>query len=70
MLAATGGSYHGFKFFPTIGRHVVKALEGELPSDAKTAWAWRKNTEAAYGTRGDGETRVLMSHGRVQSARL
>nr|XP_018264648.1 uncharacterized protein I303_02821 [Kwoniella dejecticola CBS 10117]OBR86806.1 hypothetical protein I303_02821 [Kwoniella dejecticola CBS 10117] len=59
VLFATGGSYHGFKFFPTIGRHVVSALEGTLSEEARLAWRWRPEIAGQYKTRGDGETRVL-----------
>nr|XP_019043768.1 hypothetical protein I302_08349 [Kwoniella bestiolae CBS 10118]OCF22698.1 hypothetical protein I302_08349 [Kwoniella bestiolae CBS 10118] len=67
VLMATGGSYHGFKFFPTIGRHVVAALEGKLSEEASKAWKWRPEIAGTYKTRGAGETRVLERHGKVQT---
>ncbi|WWC95608.1 hypothetical protein V866_002473 [Kwoniella sp. B9012] len=66
VLMATGGSYHGFKFFPTIGRHVVAALEGKLSQEAREAWAWRPELSSKYHTRGAGETRVLDRSGQAE----
>lgn len=57
VMLATGGSYHGFKFFPTIGKHVIARLEGTLGDEAARAWAWREGGK--YETRGQGETRLL-----------
>jgi glycine/D-amino acid oxidase-like deaminating enzyme len=37
---ATCGSFHGFKFFPVIGKYVIQMLEGELEPDLVKKWAW------------------------------
>ncbi|CAI7655707.1 unnamed protein product [Penicillium glandicola] len=49
LFLATGGSGHGFKFFPVIGDKIVDALEGTLDSELSKMWTW---TEAAVS---DGE---------------
>ncbi|WWD16081.1 hypothetical protein CI109_100506 [Kwoniella shandongensis] len=60
VLAATGGSYHGFKFFPILGKYIVDALEGNLAEDLRDAWAWRADEMAGvFESRGPNETRVL-----------
>lgn len=59
VLLATGGSYHGFKFFPILGKYIVQALEGKLDAVAKKAWAWRPELPNPYTTRGKGETYEL-----------
>ena len=35
-----GGSFHGFKFLPTLGRYVVEMLDGVLAPDLVERWAW------------------------------
>ncbi|KAI1814043.1 FAD dependent oxidoreductase [Poronia punctata] len=40
LYLATGGSFHGYKFFPVIGKYVVQMLNGELPSSLEEKWAW------------------------------
>lgn len=42
LFLATGGSGHGFKFFPVIGDKIVDAVEGKLQEDLRQAWSWRK----------------------------
>ena len=42
LFLATGGSGHGFKFFPVIGEKIVDALEGKLDAGLRQAWSWRK----------------------------
>ncbi|EXJ91986.1 hypothetical protein A1O3_00536 [Capronia epimyces CBS 606.96] len=41
LFFATGGSAHGFKFMPVLGRYVVDMLEGSLAPDMADAWAWK-----------------------------
>ncbi|KAI1342808.1 putative sarcosine oxidase [Xylariaceae sp. FL0016] len=38
---AVGGSGHGFKFLPIIGRYVVDMIEGQLDVDTRQKWRWR-----------------------------
>ena len=40
LYVATCGSFHGYKFFPVLGKYVVQMLEGELESELKEKWAW------------------------------
>lgn len=45
LYFAGGGSAHGFKFFPIIGKYVADLLEGLLDSDLANAWRWKPNQE-------------------------
>ncbi|KAI9373737.1 FAD dependent oxidoreductase [Aspergillus egyptiacus] len=40
LFLATGGSGHGYKFFPIIGDKVVDAIEGTLDPELKSLWDW------------------------------
>lgn len=40
LYVATCGNFHGWKFFPVLGKYIVQMLEGELDSDLKEKWAW------------------------------
>lgn len=40
LYIATCGSFHGFKFFPVIGKYVVQMLEGSLAAPLAEKWAW------------------------------
>ncbi|KAJ5888099.1 FAD dependent oxidoreductase [Penicillium taxi] len=40
LFVATGGSGHGFKFFPVIGDKIVDALEGSLEPELQKLWEW------------------------------
>ncbi|KAG7147143.1 L-pipecolate oxidase like protein [Verticillium longisporum] len=40
LYVATCGSFHGFKFFPVLGKYVVQMLEDSLSPDLKERWAW------------------------------
>jgi hypothetical protein len=40
LYLATCGSFHGYKFFPVIGKYVVQMLENRLPTSLKEKWAW------------------------------
>ncbi|KAJ5737197.1 FAD dependent oxidoreductase [Penicillium malachiteum] len=41
LFLATGGSAHGFKFLPIIGKYVVDLLEGKLDAETVEKWQWR-----------------------------
>ena len=41
LFLATGGSGHGFKFFPVIGEKIVDAIDGTLQSDLQQCWRWK-----------------------------
>ncbi|KAI0105063.1 FAD dependent oxidoreductase [Nemania sp. FL0031] len=40
LYIATGGSFHGYKFFPVIGKYVIQMLEGQLSPELTEKWAW------------------------------
>ena len=42
LFLATGGSGHGFKFFPVIGEKIVDAIQGKLQLDLKQCWRWKE----------------------------
>lgn len=54
LFVATGGSGHGFKFFPVIGDKIVDAIEGKLEPDLQHAWRWREETYPDLQTCDDG----------------
>ena len=40
LFIATGGSGHGFKFLPVLGKYIVDAIEGHLDPEYQQIWAW------------------------------
>jgi glycine/D-amino acid oxidase-like deaminating enzyme len=38
LFVAAGGSFHGWKFLPNIGRYVVQMIEGTLSSAWSELW--------------------------------
>ncbi|WRT66060.1 uncharacterized protein IL334_003012 [Kwoniella shivajii] len=42
LFVASGGSGHGFKFLPVLGKHVVNALERK-PDQFTQLWKWRSS---------------------------
>ncbi|TGJ80121.1 hypothetical protein E0Z10_g8634 [Xylaria hypoxylon] len=40
LYIATGGSFHGYKFFPVLGKYIVQMLEGQLSPQLTEKWAW------------------------------
>ncbi|KAF4976521.1 hypothetical protein FZEAL_6813 [Fusarium zealandicum] len=42
LYVATCGSFHGYKFFPVLGKYVTQMLEGELSSELAEKWAWNR----------------------------
>ncbi|KAK5050880.1 hypothetical protein LTR84_003439 [Exophiala bonariae] len=44
LFICTGGSGHGFKFLPILGRHVKNQLE-RVPDQFTTLWKWRVTRE-------------------------
>ena len=40
LYVATCGSFHGFKFFPVLGKYITQMLEGELEPELVEKWAW------------------------------
>ncbi|KAK4158900.1 FAD dependent oxidoreductase [Cladorrhinum sp. PSN259] len=49
LFIATGGSFHGFKFLPIIGKYVVQMLSGELDVALKEKWAWDREMPMVNG---------------------
>jgi len=45
LFVATGGSGHGFKFFPVIGDKIVDAIQDRLDPELATEWRWRSEDE-------------------------
>lgn len=41
LYVAAGGSAHGFKFLPVLGKYIADLLEGSLESDIAQQWQWR-----------------------------
>ena len=40
LYIATCGSFHGYKFFPVLGKYILQMIEGELSSELQGKWAW------------------------------
>ena len=40
LYVATCGNFHGWKFFPVLGKYVIQMLENTLPSDLSEKWGW------------------------------
>ncbi|MCJ1303993.1 hypothetical protein MMC08_006804 [Hypocenomyce scalaris] len=45
LYIATGGSSHGFKFMPVLGKYIADMLDGKLDSKIAFAWRWRAGKE-------------------------
>lgn len=41
LKIAVGGSAHGFKFLPVIGKHIADMIEGTLDPLLADKWRWR-----------------------------
>ena len=53
LFLATGGSGHGYKFFPVLGDKIVDALEGTLDPELRDLWTWSTVTKPAVGSDGE-----------------
>ncbi|PKS05447.1 hypothetical protein jhhlp_008823 [Lomentospora prolificans] len=40
LYIAACGSFHGFKFFPVLGKYITQMMEGELSPELAERWAW------------------------------
>jgi hypothetical protein len=40
LYVATCGNFHGWKFFPVLGKYIVQMLEGQLAPELREKWAW------------------------------
>ncbi|KAF2634652.1 FAD dependent oxidoreductase [Massarina eburnea CBS 473.64] len=45
---AVGGSAHGFKMMPVVGKYVVESLEGVLNKETKGKWRWRPGAKMQH----------------------
>lgn len=43
LYVATCGSFHGYKFFPVLGKYVLQMLEGKLSPELSEKWAWDRH---------------------------
>ncbi|GKT65987.1 FAD dependent oxidoreductase [Colletotrichum tofieldiae] len=50
LFVATGGSGHGFKFLPVLGREIVNVLEGRGDEVFTEKWRWREVKSKADAT--------------------
>ncbi|MCJ1385108.1 hypothetical protein MMC17_008227 [Xylographa soralifera] len=46
LMVATGGSGHGFKFFPVLGQKIVERMEGRLDGELSRLWGWGEGLES------------------------
>ena len=40
LYVATCGSFHGWKFFPVLGKYILQMVDGSLPPAFAEKWAW------------------------------
>ena len=63
LFIATGGSGHGFKFFPILGSYIADAIEHHLEPEYKQMWAWPTeqalNAELGTDVHGRNESSVV-----------
>lgn len=50
LFLATGGSGHGYKFFPVLGEKIVDAIEGQLEDELRQLWRWGDGKSGEWGT--------------------
>ncbi|KAK6331484.1 hypothetical protein TWF730_004566 [Orbilia blumenaviensis] len=43
LVVATGGSYHGFKFLPVIGKYILETAIGDLDGEKEKRWGWDRD---------------------------
>ena len=43
LYVATCGNFHGWKFFPVLGKYVVQMLEGSLDAQMADKWSWDRD---------------------------
>ncbi|WPH03139.1 Hypothetical protein R9X50_00601400 [Acrodontium crateriforme] len=49
LYVATCGNFHGWKFFPVLGKYVVEMLEGTLEPKLSQKWAWdRERPDSSF----------------------
>lgn len=67
LYIATCGNFHGWKFFPIIGKYVVQMLDGELEKDLAEKWSWDREwpDPAAFADWPRHEMRELTGEARL-----
>ena len=65
LFVATCGSFHGYKFFPVLGKYVVQMLEDELEPELKEKWAWDRERPAPSLNPRDGGSAGPVAKGQV-----
>ncbi|KAI1333261.1 FAD dependent oxidoreductase [Xylariaceae sp. FL0255] len=40
LYIASCGSFHGYKFFPVLGKYIIQMMEGRLSPELREKWAW------------------------------
>lgn len=45
MFVAFGGAFHSWKFFPVIGKYIVKMIDNDLPDTWKERWSGKAGYE-------------------------
>ncbi|KAK0659138.1 putative sarcosine oxidase [Cercophora samala] len=45
LFLVTGGSFHGYKFLPIIGKYAVDMIEDKLRPELAKIWAWDKENK-------------------------
>ncbi|KAJ5249084.1 hypothetical protein N7468_000535 [Penicillium chermesinum] len=50
LKIAIGGSAHGFKFLPVLGKYIVEMMEGSLDPTIAQKWKWRPGVAPADHT--------------------
>lgn len=71
VLVCSGGSGHGFKFLPILGREVVKIIEGQSKDGVYSQmWRWRDGDTKDKNGLEEGETgpRVLSNQNMASEA--
>lgn len=50
LFFAIGGSFHSYKFLPTIGKYVVNVLDGKGNNEEQNKhWAWKRGPQGGRG---------------------
>lgn len=51
LKIAVGGSAHGFKFLPILGKYIVEMMEDTLDPEIAQQWKWRPGAKSGdYST--------------------
>ncbi|THY78890.1 FAD dependent oxidoreductase [Aureobasidium pullulans] len=49
LYVATCGNFHGWKFFPVLGKYIISMLEGTLEPELSEKWGWdRERPDPKY----------------------